>query len=218
MTYDGPGESELANVAALNVEFLQLMQTEDDDFGLATAERERLRSLTRRQREWLAAAPFLLLSLDESNSELWHRVLTDDTVDLFSEQSPQSDAVADLVTTAGGFLWQLANRSRYSARLLSGASKRWCDDVIACTYFDFSTRIRRHNGLLLARGAANADLWSKLLAQGIDSRRAARDAAHLTALHMVLTGTAQHRQRRWPLAACPTAAPQLSVADGDRDE
>jgi len=221
MEFSGPDVADFANVARLNHAFLVRLRH--------VAHGRRLRALmpaatgalaarlTDLQIERLSGAPFLLLSLREREEAFW-RVLThqDSNFDLFETAAP--DRPPDpLATAALSFLWQLAARNPYAARLVSGATLAWCERLSECTLVDTLQRVACRDDCIEPRLAGDGVLWTRLLGPGLSSNDTVRSAAHLTALQVVLTADPMTGYRELRPAACGVAVPKLSVADtGER--
>jgi len=125
MDFQGPTLADYENVRSLNFAFLKLLQN-----GW------RLRRLGHHEIGRLAATPFLLFSFRERDDGFWQKVLTDDrTRDLFTLPMKATDDVGRLVSAGLGFVWQLAERNPFAARLLCGASTHWCEQITERTIF-----------------------------------------------------------------------------------
>ena len=135
MEYRGLIEDDVINVRALNRAWLKLTATGPGRF--ATLED------TRRQR--LADAPFLLFTLRENDLRLWTTLLSDRPQrDLFTECPDARQRELQVACLA--WLWELARRNPYVARIVAGAPLPWCERVAACPLVQ------------LLRNAADADL------------------------------------------------------------
>ena len=127
MDFSGPEPADFANVAALNRAFLIRLRSPSLGQGLRGHIPEPLHGavegLTDRQVERLAAAPFLLMSLHETDERFWHDAALEDPVaDLFDTGG---DPHHELSVAAMSFVWQLAQRNPYAARLVCGAAPAW---------------------------------------------------------------------------------------------
>ena len=172
-----------------------------------------IRDLTDLQLERLSTTPFMLMSLRERDVDYWQTVLSEDANrDLFDGASPEPGE-EQLVTGGIAFLWQLARRNPYSARLLSGATIRWCEELADRTLLQILQRTRSRNDLLQPRFASNDEFWSRLLGPGLSSVAKVRNAAHLAALQTMLTNDPAVQYRPVKAAACSTLAPSLRVAE-----
>jgi len=214
MFYDGPTSTDYVNIHAMNRAFLKLLRLRPERFGLDARQAIRLSGLGRQQMERLAATPFLLFTIQEKDELKWRGFCNaEPNADLFEQDCTQDADVSNLLATTTGFLWQLAQQNRYSVRMICGATQRWCEMITSVTYFELVTRIRNRGDLLASRQAANADIWSKLLVEGVAAERRVRDAAHIAVLQTLLTGHPGVSETGWPIAACKTSPPQLRVAD-----
>lgn len=214
MIYQGPTRSDFSNVMAMNREYLRILHAGRAASEIGDAHHKRLRALGYRQRERLAAAPFLLFSLQENNGVLWRRLLRGERhPDLFHRAPPRRDELADLAATAASFLWQLAHRNPYTARLLASASPGWCDAVSDTTCFELVRQVRRCADLVVPRQAGNSGFWRKLLFAGVSAEADVRSAAHIAALQTLLTSPSTSAADTWPLAACASRRARLRVAD-----
>ncbi len=180
-----PSPADYDNVAALNRAWLA------GAAGLKACERERL-----------ARCPFLLFSLKEQNIDWWGAAL--------SEQRPLSTGSADreLIAAAVGFMWGLADRNPYAARLVSGASVAWCELVTSRPLVDVIDRVAGREDLLDSRLEARG-----LTDDGVSSHARVRRATHLTALQMLLTNAPGPGYRELKTAACRLTKPGLQVAE-----
>ena len=122
--------------------------------------------------------------------------------------------VALIVVCSVIFLWQLAQRNPYAARLVSGASLSWCEQASACTLMDLYARALEDQALLAPRMAEETGLWNRLLSGGVSNRRDVRLAARVAALQTVLT---QRRVRPYrPLAAAARRMPPVKTRHSAR--
>jgi len=221
MEFQGPAARDLANVYALNQAFLDVLRNADGQHvrtrpaidGLV----KKLVALGRQRADHLARCPFLLFALAESEEWRWAR--------LFDEQGPPdlvdriecpSEASARLAAAALGFLWELAKRNPYAARLVSGATLSWCEqltDSSPVRLFQFAASEPR---LLAPRLANRNEFWTKLLGAGSSHDKDIRHAAQLCALQTVLTMQMSERYRQLPAAACSMPVQAMRVADRRR--
>ena len=216
MEYSGPEPADFANVAALNGDYLRLLaSTRDPRRRLAPAPiAESIRRLRRPQAARLAAAPFLLFSLRERDAVYWEVILRERPVaDLFARPADPVNDSASLIAASMGFLWELAKRNPFAARLVCCASLHWCEQIAEKTFCQLLAQVRAAPDLLTLRLGNDEKLWSKLLADGISPDRKLRDAAHLTALQYVLTKSDTPVVKRWPVAARSADSPGLRIAD-----
>ena len=124
MEYEGLTRDHLANVEALNREWLRCWRESDASAG----------NLTARLRERAATAPFLLFSLREQDDVLWNRLLEKPRQpDLLDEPLRSNDELHALQSNALAFVWALAWRNPYAARIISGAPSGWCEKITSVT-------------------------------------------------------------------------------------
>ncbi len=219
MDFQGPQAADLADVYALNAEFLACFRAPVTAAGslmrrTSPALVERLAALHARQLARLARTPFLLLSFREYDDECWDGLFRRDAShDLLTPLEQPSDDLARLTAAGMGFLWQLSKRNPYTARIVSGATLYWCERVAARTLMELLVRVIPCDHLLEPRLADNADFWNKLLSAGVNSEREVRVAARLCALQTMLTQSPAARYRSLPAAACNMPMPALRVAD-----
>lgn len=213
MTYDGPTQSDYANVTALNREFLRLLRLQPEHFRVSKEQQDALLSFGRQQAERLAATPFLLFTIAEDDDLAWTELCRGDpNTDLFRNGGQHNAGIRNLLGTTVSFLWQLAQQNPYAIRLISGAGAAWCELVTAMTCFELVTLARQRGDLLALRQAGSADIWSKLLHDGVRPEREVRESAHIAVLQTLLTGYPVSASD-WPLAARRKKSPQLRVAD-----
>jgi hypothetical protein len=190
MDYTGPDAADFADVAALNHAFVVRLRAPGVDG-------ERLReqlpeplhavvsALRDVQVERLASSPFLLLSLRERASGYWQRLAGEQgDGDLFAEQHASPDVIA---AAALSFLWHLARRNPYAARLLAGATNDWCSMLAGNTLLRLLRQASSRVDLLQPRLAGNPAFWTRLLGPGLDSNAEVRGAAHAACLQTILT-------------------------------
>lgn len=221
MDYSALEGTDLADVQALNKAFLRCLRGD----GPGQVLREQLphplqaaaRGLSDLQVERLAVSPFLLMSLAEFDDAYWQRLLADDsTADLFDARPGRSDEAGRIAAATLGFLWQLARRNAYAARLISGASLNWCDQLAACTLWRVTQQAADRDDLLRPRLGGNEPFWRRLLCAGLSSEPDVRGAAHLCALQTVLTESQSAAGPRVAAAACHAQVPTLRVAEQRR--
>lgn len=213
MDFSGPEAADYANVRSLNAVFLALLCSGADGAALRghlPAEwRPVAQRLTDVQQERLASAPYLLMSFRERDAELWESLLDDGPEpDLFAATPP---AAIERLTVAGiGFLWLLACRNPFAARLISGAGLDWCERLTDTTLIHLVHAVTGHADLLIPRTAGRYEVWPKLLDAGLSGNPSVREAAHLSVLQAMLTSGAVRRYRLRN-AACSAQAPALTV-------
>jgi hypothetical protein len=222
MHYRGPDRADLTNVLVLNRAFVAWQRTRPRDSArerdLSPQTRARFAALNAEQRERLARIPFLLMSFAEDDEARWQSLFAEQrTRDLLLQCVQVPDEVASRVTSAGlGFLWQLAQRNPYAARLVSGASPAWCEQLAASTLMDLLARALEDPTLLAPRMAGNTGFWDRLLTAGVSNRRQLRLAARVAALQAVLTRGPVRADRLLRAAACgmPAAGVRRTVRRG----
>jgi hypothetical protein len=217
MDFSGPEPADFRNVRSLNYEFLSCLRSPSAGIDLRRQMAAELgtiiSSLTDRHVERLSATPFLLFSLRERDPDYWSFLSTDEpNRDLLSTVR-STDELGQLAAAGLGFLWQLAQRNPYAARLVSGATLSWCEQLADRTLFRVMQRMAGRPDLLRPRRVADAGFWLKLLGPGLSSDQDVRTAAQLSALQSILTEDSATRYRALPAAACSSAAPMLLVAD-----
>jgi len=217
MDYRGPEAADFANVESLNRAFLRLLR------NTASGQRARqqlpprvqeiVRGLTDLHISRLSVVPFLLLSLRERDDRYWHALISGDAdPDLLASARGNTDA-EQLGVAGVAFLWQLARRNPYAARLVSGATLGWCAQLADCTLLRLLQRATSRRDLLQPRLAANMDFWNKLLGPGLSSEQDVRSAAHVAALQTILTDDPAAHYRALRAAACNAPTPSLQIAD-----
>lgn len=216
MNYSGPQTVDFSEVQTLNLATLELLRAEQqgDAFrqGLSRRLRPLVLALTDLQITRLGAAPFLLLSLREQDEVYWQRLLADDPRrDLFTPKRSTSGDSQRLQSAAIGFLWQLARRNPYAARLVCGASLAWCEQLAGLSLFELLRWTADRDDLLQLRLADNEHFWIRLLGPGLSSDTSIRRAAHLCALQTTLADAVEAQGQRLSAAACSAPAPTLTV-------
>ncbi len=218
MHFSGPKAQDFDDVHALNRAFLELLRRDPwlgrriDDLSAELA--ARLRSASRTQLERLAGTPFLLFSFRERDVRFWDNVHAGGPphYDLFTARRAPSHAGARLIAAGLGFAWQLARQNPYALRLICGASLYWCERLSELPLVYLLDRATTRDDLLLLRSADDANLWRKLLWDGVSRREEVRVAAQLGALHMMLTRPDARRETEWSSAACRTRVPAVRIA------
>lgn len=218
MEFTGPSAGDYDNVTSLNRGFLALIRRDARARrclgGLRQDLAERLTGLTPGQAERLAGAPFLLMSFRERDDRFWEAAFSRHVSrDLFNAPAAVPDDLGYLISAGLGFLWQLARHNPYAARLICGASLRWCEQLTELPCLHLVAVAELGEELLTLRAPGDSELWSKLLTSGISREQQVRRAAHITVLHTVLTRASIPAARKWPAAACAVRAPSLQVAD-----
>ena len=220
MDFQGPTLADYENVRSLNFAFLRLLQNGSECAryleGLPQELGRRLRCLGHREMQQLAATPFLLFSFRERDDGFWQKILTDDrTRDLFALRLKATDDVGRLVSAGLGFVWQLAHRNPFAARLLCGASTHWCEQITERTIFHILAVAGHRSDLLVLRAQHDAEIWQKLLDNGLSNETETRHAAHISALQTILTR--QPAPAAWSAAACASRNPALKVAEESKN-
>jgi hypothetical protein len=214
MFFEGLTQEDYVNIRALNREFIKLLRLGAAQFGFDNLQASRFNALGRQQLARLAATPFLLFSIQEHDEDKWRRVCSGDPdADLFRNTGRNDVAIGRLMATTVGFLWQLAQQNPYAVRMICGGSQSFCEMLTALTYFDLVTLARCRADLVRLRQAPNADIWGKLLVEGVRSERQVMASAHLAALQTLLTRNPGGNAMQWPIAACKTGKSCLQVAD-----
>lgn len=201
MEYQALIEDDVINVRALNRAWLRTGADGADLFAVLDDSR----------RKRLADAPFLLFTLQENDTKLWSALLTDRPQrELFAE-SP-GPGQRELQVACLAWLWELARRNPYVARIVAGASLPWCERVAAYPL----VRLLRNAAdadLVRPRFRVDSALHRRLLLRGGSALRAARSAAQLATMQAMLTTAESASYRRLPAAACRLTAPSRRVAD-----
>lgn len=210
MSYEGPDTTDLANVEALNAAYLDWLGSPRGRTSRSVPARlrERIAGLESRRLQHLARTPFLLMSFREHEEFRWRGLFGDRrSADLLSALELADDTLARLRSAGLAFLWQLARRNGYAARLVTGAGLAWCECLAETALVDILERAAAENELLVPRMGDNEQLWSKLLAGGVSTRREVRKAARVSALQIVLTTSVPFSSARLPAAACRLPGP-----------
>jgi hypothetical protein len=197
MEYEGISRDDLENVRALNRVWLELEGGAE------------LR-LSAKRMERLASAPFLLFSFCEHDDARWSRLLGERRQQDLLEQETAIPVELNALQAAGlGFLWELARRNPYVARIVSGASVRWCEQIASATLVRVLDCARFR--MIEPRFDRETALQRRLLARGSALEREMRVFAQIGALQSMLT-TSQAPQRL-PAAACRMPQKARQVAD-----
>ena len=212
MDYTGPDSADLADVYALNLAALQWLRCERPGENLTIACRSRIAGLSTLQAQRLAEVPFLLLSLRERDTEYWARIYREEPrADLFAagvSQAPEQERLAAAIV---GFLWQLARRNPYAARLVSGASVDWCERLASQSLFDVFRSAATSSAILVPRLHDDEAFWCRLLGPGISSSAEVREAAQICALQAVVPVGGDADPARLRNAACRSPVPTLQL-------
>jgi hypothetical protein len=218
MEFQGPDATDYDNVRTLNLAFLSLLRRDRAAAaclrGLPAALAARLVSLSEAEATRLATTPFLLMSFRERDHRFWDTVFTADTnQDLFAVQPTASDEFGRLISAGLGFVWQLAKRNPYAARLTCGAGLRWCEQLTEHTFFRLLAVTGMRAEVLVLRRSGDVELWTKLLQNGTSRELHVRRAAQVSALQSILTQSAKPSGQSLAAAACRVQTPSLKVAE-----
>jgi hypothetical protein len=165
MEYEGLTRDHLANVEALNRGWLRC-------WGESAASPA---DLTARLRDRAATAPFLLFSFREQDDDLWKRLLEKPRQpDLLDESLESNDAMHAVQITGLAFIWSLAWRNPYAARIISGAPSSWCERitsvtlmrVLQCTSGRNLIRPRLETTSMMHKGFAQMGAFQSMLTNG----------------------------------------------------
>lgn len=203
MEYEGLTHDDLANVRALNRAWLRLQQQDTRD----------LPRLSGKRLERLASTPFLLFSLREHDDRKWRMLLdTNPQQDLIEEPLQASTDRSALQSAGLAFLWELARRNPYVARLVSGAPLHWCEQIASATLVQILDRAAGCE-LIESRFEFESALHKRLWRRGGSALQEMRVFAQIGALQTMLTSRELVPYRRMPAAACRMPRPAEQVAD-----
>lgn len=201
MEYQGLIEDDVMNVRALNRAWLRLAADGAGQFA----------ALDDARRRRLADAPFLLFTLRENETTLWSALLADrPQQDLFAR--PVAADRRDLQAACLAYLWQLAHRNPFVARIVGGVPLQWCELVASYPL----VRVLRRTGdadLIRPRFHRDSPMHRRLLSRGGSAVREARSAAQMAAMQAMLTAAEIAQFGRLPAAACRLQPPLRHVAD-----
>lgn len=200
MEYRALTPDDLDNVRALNAVWLHS--------GEAGAGR-----LSARQVDRLAATPFLLFTLQEDDDDRWQRLLNRPPQrELLQDSGAAADERRSLQAATLAFLWELARRNPYAARLVSQASTRWC---LLVTPVPLMRLLACSADCDLIRGRFDPDaaVFRRLLRRGGSGLDDMREAVQLSALQAVLTARRPGRHEQPRAAACRAHSPLREVVD-----
>lgn len=218
MDFQPPEPADLANVHALNTAFIDALCTKSLPRRLLSSVPEGLQAACSDARApaRLRRCPFLLFSLAEHDALRWNRLFErprSTRPDLVDAMAGNGDALTPVVLAALGFLWHLARRRPYAARVVSGASLNWCERLSESTLVDVYRFAVAEDGLIGFCNGGDAAFWRRLLVSATSNERAVRRAARLAALQTLLTETQAGAYQRPAAAACSMPAPARKVAD-----
>ncbi len=200
MDYEGLTTDDLSNVAALNRAWLDRGNRQAADERLPPAHIERL-----------AAVPFLWFSFREHDDRLWRRLLRDELQEDLIEDTPFDDANLRNLQVAGlAFLWDLARRNPYVARVVSGATLDWCDRLARSTAAGLLCRAG-HRRIICERFAADDVRLERLRESGASVDAALREATQMSVLQSLLIQARDARCSPLPAAACDLRLPGITV-------
>ena len=199
MEFEGLSRDDLENVRALNRAWLE--QDRNAELRLSQGRLERL-----------AAAPFLLFSFCEHDDERWSRWLGERGQQDLLEQDAIASADLRALQAAGlAFLWDLARRNPYVARIVSGAPLNWCEQIAAATLVRTLDCARYR--VIEPRFADGTSQKRRLQGRGSALEREMRVFAQIGALQSMLTRGQSAQYDRLPAAACRMPRNSRQVAD-----
>mgnify|MGYP001823203014 CR=1 FL=1 len=203
MDYEGLSRDDLLNVYALNRGWLEGRQASAPS-GVR---------LTPRQLERLADTPFLLFSFREQDARWWQSLLGEDPQQSLLDAGPPVSGEMLALQSAGlAFLWDLARRNPYVARIVGGASLPWCELIAAATLVRVQT-CATSGHMIEPRFDDGSSLNRRLLRRGCSSSRETRLFAQMSALQALLTGGETVGAQRLAAAACRMAMPARRSVD-----
>ena len=202
MEFRGPSPGDFANITALNGLFLATLSASPVD----AAPQLSLQAAGR-----LAEAPFLLFSLREHDAMLWERLLGGGgQLPLRDVAAADDSRLVELRIAAIGFLWQIARRNPFAARLVSAAPHAWCQDIGTRTLVHLVRAVSVADDVVTTRFAVPSPTWQRLLTEGTSSNPVIRRSAHLAALQQMLTRCDPARDGRLAAAACGMRDPAIT--------
>ncbi len=197
MDYAPPDSADLDGVHALNRAFLD-----------RAGDRLRLGNLDGSARERLARCAFLLFTLADFDAVRWRPVFGGRYApDLITEAGRPQPADAAIAVSAAGFLWELSRRRPYAARVVSGATLEWCNELACASPIVLFAFAASEPDLLTPCRRDDNRFWDTLTRVATSDDRAVRSAARLTALQCMLTTGADRLRERLPAAACSMPGP-----------
>ncbi|MDJ0938597.1 MAG: hypothetical protein QNJ00_02405 [Woeseiaceae bacterium] len=214
MSFQGPASADLANVTTLNQAFLEALAGNDPGIAVPASIAERLRELGGERRTRLARAPFLLMAVGEDDPVRWLDMpRRPRTGDLLRTSAIATQAGTRIAAATVAYLWQLSRANPYAARVVSGASLDWCEQLAGAPLYEVVDFALNEPGLLSLRFAGDSGFWDRLLTAGTSSEKTVRRAARICAVQTLLTRSAGQRYQRLASAACALPAPPSRVAD-----
>ena len=201
MEFLGPSVNDIDNVRALNRGYLELLRSQPGGARMTAA-----------QAECLALSPFLLFTLREHDERLWDSLrVAPAQPDLVDDPLPPSRDVVRVQAAGLAFLWHLARRNPYAARVVSGATLRWCERLAATTLLRLLDWAATRE-LIAPRFDRGATVWRELLGSGAGAARMLRSSTHMRALQDLLTMQPEVEANRMRAAAC--AMPRVAARGG----
>ena len=218
MDFQPPEPADLANVYALNAAFVDAVRARSLPARLSRAVPHDLREacVDSSTSARLTRCPFLLFSLSEDDVPRWNRLFERPRPaqpDLVDAMAGNPDGISPVMLAALGFLWHLARRRPYAARVVSGASLAWCERLAESTLVDVYRFAVAEDDLVGLQNGGDAAFWRRLLVSATSAEKAVRRAARLSALQSLLTGSRTGTYQRLAAAACSMPAPARKVAD-----
>ncbi len=221
MEFTGPDHCDLNDVRAINRAFLVLLGSSEGErlrASLPTGLQPAVQALSALQVQRLGGVPFLLLSLNESDEGYWSRgSRTGPIRDLFAPTVDSADPLSRIATAAAGFLWQLARRNPYAARVISGGTPGWCEQLAAQPLLHVLERVVEDHRDVRPRLAEDSVFWHRLLGAGVTGVAEIRRAAHLCALQTVLGAAKLAPGQQFRTAACYTSVPSKVLRQPGKD-
>lgn len=216
MEFPGPDAADLAEVEALNYDFLGFLASPGRE--LASLLPPELRAALTQSpvpvRARMARCPFFLFTLGEQDVRGWAPVFDGRSFpDLLDALKGPTAGELRITSAAIALLWQLARRNPYAARFVSGAPDRWCERLAGCSLLALFEFAAHSEGLLRLRFGERSAFWRRLLLAGTSDEAAVRRTARVSALQTVLTEPPAAGRAALPAAACAIKAPALEVAE-----
>lgn len=211
MYFAGLEKADLADLLELNRGFLELLGAESAGQTILANVPDRIvgrmQSLTGRDRRRLARVPFLLCTCHAGDVEYWQALLAPGAAgDLFVDRTQQGPGLLRLTSGVIGFAWQLARKNPFAARLLTGASAAWCEEIASQPLLRLiESACRSEDGIRL-RMAHEDRFWGHLLRHAVSDDPLIRRAARTSGLQRTLLSTSA--PTRLPLAAKSIAPPR----------
>lgn len=197
MDYEGLTRDDLLNVYALNRSWLE-GQHANAQGGVR---------LTSKRLERLAGTPFLLFSFREQDARWWQSLLGDGPQQgLLDAGPPISGEMLALQSAGMAFLWNMARRNPYVARIVGGASLPWCEQIASATLIRVQ-KCATSGHMIESRFEDGSALNRRLLKRGCSSSREIRLFAQISALQAMLSGGEAVPMRRLSAAACRMPVP-----------